>query len=278
MERTFFESDRELIKERIKSLFDQNVRGKSPHKLGGNSLHDGSDGHWLQVQFGLEADNKNAPDLLGFELKTGTRGKTTFGDWSADRYLFYSHQKCEASTVTAESCVKCSNSNLSRPEFFKLFGSPNPMKNGRFSWSGEVFPKVGLFNQSGQKMNVDESGNISTVYLFEEDKRVTRNSLVPPMFQTNLVETAFWSSQTLKERLEKKFNVLGWFKCLRESNGSGPYTQLVFGKPIDFPTWINLVRSGHVYLDSGMYDGNNRPYQNWRASNSVWDSLSEELY
>ena len=72
-------------------------------------------------------------------------------------------------------------------------------------------------------------------------------------------------------KVENKFNQSGWFKCLQ--NDQGIYTSIVFGDPISYSNWIKLVRSGDVFLDSGMYDGNARNYSQWRAVNSFWNSL-----
>ena len=273
-----FDLERRLAKQRIKELFDQNVRGRDPSEYVNRLIHAGSDGHWLQVQFGLTADNKNAPDVFGFELKTGSRGKTTFGDWSADQYLFYSHLRCQNSSVAASRCKKCSNSVMDRSTFLKTFGAPNPKKQNRNSWSGTVFPKISGWNRFGQKLDVERNGSIRTLYLFEEDKRPDKNLLVPKELRSGEVTTALWLATTLKKKVENKFKVLGWVKCVRDQNGEGPYRGLLFGNPIDFDLWVSLVRTGAVFLDSGMYDGNPRPYQQWRANNSVWDSLVEERY
>ena len=75
----------------------------------------------------------------------------------------------------------------------------------------------------------------------------------------------------LRDKLEGKFNQNGWFKCKTDSNGV--YDRICFGLPITFEQWINLIKQGHVYLDSGMHEGNSRPYQSWRANNTFWDTL-----
>jgi hypothetical protein len=56
------------------------------------------------------------------------------------------------------------------------------------------------------------------------------------------------------------------------------YTNIQFGKPITFESWIDLVAEGVVFFDSGMYQGNSRPYSQWRALNDFWDSLIIETY
>jgi hypothetical protein len=270
---------REAVKQQIKQTFDLHIRGREPEFSSSESRHDGSEGHWLQRQFGLTADAKNAPDLNGFELKddTGTR-VTTFGDWSADEYIFHSHSGCLRISTKAASCKKCRNSQVSRDEFLHVFGSPNPEKNNRYSWSGSVCPEVNKFNYYGQVLSVHVDGTITADYQFSKDKRPNKNDIVPPALRRDDVVLATWHSASLRMKLENKFKVHGWFKCVQESNGRGKYVGLVFGGPIEFEDWIEQVRIGNVYLDSGMYEGNSRNYSQWRASNTFWSSLAEETY
>ena len=47
---------------------------------------------------------------------------------------------------------------------------------------------------------------------------------------------------------------------------------------MNFENWIELVKQGVVFFDSGMYVGNKRPYSQWRANNNYWDSLIVETY
>ena len=56
------------------------------------------------------------------------------------------------------------------------------------------------------------------------------------------------------------------------------YTKIVFGKTIDFDTWIQNVKKGNIFFDSGMYQGNKRPYSQWRSNNSFWDELIIDVY
>lgn len=260
----------------IKEVFDERVRGRAP-EIGAGS-HEGAEGHWLQLQFGLAADSKNAPDFHGFELKDDTSSKTTFGDWPADLYIFYSHKRCLASRLKADDCRKCSQSELTRDQFFEIFGSPTASKGGRLSWSGRVFPKVGTVNEFGQEIVVLVDGTVEIYYRYSLDQDPNKQTRVPVPLQANDVLLARWSSENLAKRLENKFNKLGWFKCIQESKGHGRYIGIQFGRPITFPTWIQFVRDRVVYLDSGMYKGNNRPYSNWRADNRLWTSLSDEFY
>ena len=78
-------SDDEL---EIVRIFSENVLGRIPDSSQSNIKHDGKEGHWLEKQMGIAHNRATEPDLLGFEMKNATGGKTTFGDWSADYYIF----------------------------------------------------------------------------------------------------------------------------------------------------------------------------------------------
>ncbi len=267
------------IKNEIKAKFDKSIRGREPILISGERRHDGWIGHWLQRQFDLEADAANAPDLNGFELKddTGT-GVTTFGDWSADEYIFFSHNNCRFDSSKAAECKKCRNSVMDRTAFLQIFGVPNIEKGNRYSWSGKVCPKVNRINEYGQILVVYDDGSINAEYFFSEDQRPNKRSIVPSGLQVEDLVLAAWCVDSLKTKLENKFNELGWVKCIRESNGRGKYVGMNFGGPIRFEDWIDQVCLGNVYLDSGMYEGNNRKYSQWRAKNTFWESLTEERY
>ncbi|MDQ7089496.1 MAG: LlaMI family restriction endonuclease [Methylococcales bacterium] len=246
-------------KEKIIELFNQNVKGKKSDISGSNSKHDGKEGHWLERQMGLSANASNSPDIYGYEMKNTTTSKTTFGDWSADKYIF-----------------KGENSTITRDEFLQIFGKPNEKKDGRFSWSGEPCPKINGYNNFGQKLDIDEIENIKAIYSYSEDKRPNKQNIVPSRFQVENLVIALWEMNSLKTKLERKFNQKGWFKC--EKNSSGEYESINFGEPINYENWLNLVRKGVVFFDSGMYQTNNRNYSQWRANNSLWDSLITSTY
>ena len=270
---------REAVKQQIKAAFDQNIRGREPKVSATKNQHDGWEGHWLQEQFGLTADAKNAPDLNGFELKDDSGvGVTTFGDWSADEYIFFSHTKCEKNKSQAATCPKCRNSKIDRTKFLRTFGTPNPAKQNRCSWSGTVCPKVNKTNQYGQILTVYPDGTIKAEYYFSKDTRPNKDSIVPRELQRDGVALATWHGASLKKKLENKFKEYGWFKCMQETKGHGKYVGMVFGGPIEFEDWIEQVRLGNVYFDSGMYESNSRKYSQWRASNQFWTSLIEETY
>lgn len=80
----------------------------------------------------------------------------------------------------------------------------------------------------------------------------------------------------LKKKLEDKFNDRGWFTC--KTDETGAYSKICFGEPMTFDNWIKLVGKGIVFFDSGMYQGNKRPYSQWRVDNGYWNSLITETF
>ena len=56
------------------------------------------------------------------------------------------------------------------------------------------------------------------------------------------------------------------------------YKKIVFGEKMNFSLWIKYLLSGDIYFDSGMYEGNLRPYSVWRSDNKFWDKLVIETY
>lgn len=252
-------STAEENKKKIVELFLKTIKGKKSDTIKSNVRHDGKEGHWLEIEMGLKLNASNSPDFLGFEMKNDTTNKTTFGDWSANYYIFTDPQY-----------------KLLRDDFLKIFGKPNEKKNGRYSWSGEPCPQIGKFNRFGQKLIVDDSSNIIAIYSYSEDKRVNKDETVPEKLRQENLTLAKWNAESIRKKLENKFNQNGWFKCLK--NSDGVYYAIVFGEPINYENWIELVRKGDVFFDSGMYQGNPRPYSQWRATNTFWASLISDRY
>ena len=270
---------RDAIKQEIKNIFNEKIRGEKPIFKGKGKKHAGWKGHWLEKQFGVVANNKNKADYKGFEIKDSTGKKTTFGDWSADEYIFFSHVKCENQPAKASVCPKCKNSQLNRDkEFLRIFGTPNPKKENRYSWSGSVFPRVGETNFYGQTLEISDDGEVKAIYSFSKDKREDKASLMPSNLKIDYVELARWRAGTLKKKVEKKFGSYGWVKGIRPDKGHGIYTAVQFGGPVNFDDWLECLRKGIIFLDSGMYETNKRKYSQWRADNSYWDERVEETY
>lgn len=246
-------------KSKIIFLFRQNVKGKNPKIASYKYYHDGQGGHWLERQMNIKANASNSPDIYGYEMKSDTTSKTTFGDWSADYYIF-----------------KDTKANINRDLFLKIFGKPNAKKNNRYSWSGEPCPNVRDCNKFGQKIIVPHNNDIEIIYNFFKDQRSNKNSIIPKNFRKRKLVLARWDYKSIKSKLENKFNKKGWFKCLQNPNGI--YVQIVFGDPINFREWIRGVKSGDIFFDSAMYQGNPRNYSQWRARNSFWDKLVTSKY
>jgi len=265
-------------KEKIIELFRKNVKGKKPNVDGTNKKHDGRYGHWLEHQFGVKSNDYNKADICGYELKNETSSKTTFGDWSANRYIFKDSEY--------RIYFKGNTNFEKREDFLKIFGKPNELKGGRCSWSGEPCPKIRCFNSFGQRLIIDANKDILAIYCYSEDKRPDKARIVPKELQQDNLILARWfgkSSPTskrqdkcLKQKLEDKFNDNGWFTC--KTDGNGIYCKICFGKPMSYEEWLNLVREGIVIFDSGMYQGNKRPYSEWRAENNFWNSMITETY
>jgi len=242
------------LKREIIRRFFVNVKGKKSDTTKFNIKHCGKEGHWLETQMGIKHNASNTPDLFGYEMKNATRSKTTFGDWSANYYIF-----------------KDNIYGINRDMFMKLFGKSNQQKQGRFSWSGEPCPKINVYNSYGQTLIVDANNNIIVLYDFQKDKRKNKDILIPKHLQKSSLILAKWKASSIKLKVERKFNNKGWFQCIKNKNGV--YTKIVFGHPLNFEHWIKGVRDGLIFLDSGMYQGNSRNYSQWRAVNSYWDRL-----
>mgnify|MGYP006124768743 CR=1 FL=1 len=67
------------VESKILTLFRENVKGRNLSAMGAATKHDGAAGHRLETLFGIKHNGDNAPDLLGYELKSDTKSKTTFG-------------------------------------------------------------------------------------------------------------------------------------------------------------------------------------------------------
>ncbi|SUP42849.1 LlaMI family restriction endonuclease [Veillonella criceti] len=279
-------------KEMLINFFRAYVKGQVPDVTGRNERHDGKEGNWLEEQFGKSPDADNHADFYGYELKNETTSKTSFGDWSANRYIY--KKSCYSHLFDGKTPTQRQDS------FCRIFGAPNPDKNNRYSWSGRPVPKINKYNSFGQILKIVEPNeswgtpfdtpirefDILAVYSFSKDMRENKDFIIPkPLQQENLI-IAHWfgleslsikrGDKCLKQKLEDKFNDMGWFTCKTDLNGK--YDRICFGAPFNYNSWLELIRRGIVFFDSGMHEGNIRPYSQWRASNQFWDSLIIETY
>ena len=246
-------------KEIIVKLFNTNVKGKKFVKDVNNN-HCGAEGHWLERQMYIKPNSENVPDKLGYEQKKDSN-KITFGDWSASRYIFN----------------KKSPYKLTRDNFFKMFGSPNPKKHNRYSWSGNVFPKYGLeYNYAGQRIRFLDNGDLVIEYSYLNDTREEKISFQEEFKTNEPIFLAFWTKSKLEKHILKKFGVKGFYIC--KKNKENVYDKICFGKKIDFEFFKTGIQNKKIILDSGMYCGNRRNYSQFRADKSLWyDLLIEEF-
>ena len=147
-------------KQTIINLFRENIKGRKADLTGYTGRHDGKEGHWLERQMGIDPNNDNEADILGFEMKKDTARITTFGDWSPDKALW-------KNDTPNPDIPKLDRDT----EFLEFFGKPNPLKNNRCSWSGEPAPVIARYNRFGQTLRVDDNDNILALYSFSKDQR-----------------------------------------------------------------------------------------------------------
>lgn len=73
-------------KSHILDLFNKNVRGVEIC-IDSNKKYCGKEGYWLETKMGVSHNDKNEPDINGYEMKKYSK-KTTLGDFSASEYMF----------------------------------------------------------------------------------------------------------------------------------------------------------------------------------------------
>ena len=252
---------------KIVELYMKNVHGKRPDTSSYTNDHDGREGHWLEHQMGVKPNASNDADLFEHEMKNTTTSKTSYGDWSADYYIFKDKEY---------DTFKDTDNRTSRDKFMKIFGQPRPSGKDGYSWSGKPIPKINEVNSFGVELVIDSSNNVVFRYLFSKDTRKNKQALVPAEFQAKDVIIARWDADSLGAKVENKFNQMGWFKCVKNSDGE--YDSIVFGDPMNYEAWLQHVANGDIFFDSGMHQGNARNYSQWRASNSFWEKLVTDRY
>lgn len=263
-------------KEQIIQIFRDKVKGKKPDVHNSNPRHDGKRGNWLERQFGVTANGRNAPDILGYELKCDTVSKTTFGDWSANEYIY---NRTDLSNVFLGL-----NKLQKRDSFLKIFGKNHINNPERYSWSGEPCPRIDCYNSFGQILEITPTKDIIALYSFSKDERKKKAVIVPVELQREDILLARWyglcsptiRQKTLKKKFEDKFNCNGWFTCKTDIEGF--YNKICFGNPLNYGDFLMLLKNGSAFFDSGMYTGNGRPYSQWRMKNQAWDNLIIETY
>jgi hypothetical protein len=247
--------------------FMSNVKGKEIDIK--NKKHCGSEGHWLETQMGINHNDNNEPDILGYEMKKNS-SKITFGDFSASEYLFSNNKEYIEKMNNWEK----NTNKITRVEFIKYFGKPNPLKKNRYSWSGSCVPKYGIWNYCGQMLLFNDNFDLCVFYSFKNDTREEKYSY--PNFIQNEIIIAIWKKNKLEEHVNRKFNKNGFFICKKINK---TYENILFGKPFDFKYFIDNIKKKNIIFDSGMYETNSRNYSHFRSSaNNFWNILITEEY
>ena len=240
-------------KQMIIDKFIKNIKGKEI--IIENSTHCGSEGHWLEIQMEISHNSNNEPDILGYEMKKNS-SKITFGDFSASEYLF---SKKKENIENINNWERNEN-KITRTEFIKYFGTPNPSKNNRYSWSGSCVPTYGTWNYCGQMLIFNDYLDLCVYYSFKNDTREEKQTY--PNFIQNKIIIAIWKKNKLEQHINKKFNKKGFFICKKINN---KYEKICFGKPFDFNYFVNNIKNKNIIFDSGMYEGNSRNYSQFRS-------------
>lgn len=255
-------TDPDTIKQFFKDTFDRKLRGKRFDK---KKTHCGSEGMWVESQFKASSDNNTHADLYGYEIKKQS-DKITFGDWSADEYIF-----------AQKDMLKNFNGNIQigKNEFIKLFGRLN-IKKKRYSWSGSVCPtKCNVWTNSGQLLVTNSSNDIFIIYSNERDNR--RGIEMPSIFiSKEFVILAYWKYDSIDSKVNKKFNNIG--TAIMKKDKLGVYTGIQFCSQIKTFHFFQELKSGIIFFDSGMYEGNSRNYSQFRAHKTFWNSITIEEY
>lgn len=289
-------------RKKIIQIYKDKVHGKKPDTSKMTKGHDGKKGHWLEDAMGSKRDASNKPDLFGYEMKTG-KSKTTFGDWGPDYFIYRDEEKFP-NLKEKKGRIKEKLQDQNKDEvFLKAFGAwRNSTDKGKdvykqkidgidyfagwenkgyYSWSGTPSPNkvTDGFNTFGQAIIVNKDKSIDIIYCYSKDTRENKTQLVPKKFQIENLRLFGWSKNWIKEKVENKFNVHGWFKCNLKK---GKFNEIFFGEPITIEKFLKWVTDGDVKFDTRMKEerpsGTNRLGNQWRASSKFWKSLSVETY
>ena len=177
--------------------------------------------------------------------------------------------------------------------FLKYFGKPNEDKKGRLSWSGSPIPKIDETNSFGMKAKISNDDSYQIFYSFSKDTREDKFKLIPKKFQKGEILIAKWDTSdeksvrakwnggrkvSFKEKWNNKWDENGWFICRKGKDKK--YNSIVFGRHQKFKFFIDNLKTGEIYFDSGMYESptNNRNYCQWRTPKSFFDALIIETY
>jgi hypothetical protein len=192
------------------------------------------------------------------------------GDFSASEYVFSEKNKRNRINTLNNWTDEI---KLSRSDFIRTFGNPNPNKNNRHSWSGKCVPTYNNWNSNGQTLTINEHYDIIIYYSYSKDTRCIKVDF-PLFLQNDNIAIAVWTYAKMKPHIDKKFNNKGFFICKKIDN---KYEKICFGRAFNFEYFIECIKNKKIIFDSGMYDGNSRNYSHFRGS-CFWDELIIEEY
>jgi len=239
-------------KQDIIKLFLSNVKGKEINLNGYNISHCGKEGHWLENQMNIKANQKNLPDINGFEMKKETNNVTTFIDKVPSKKLFM------------DILIKPKDTK-NKIKFWNMFGSKK--QSDELTLGGW---KINKYDNNGQILVIDKDNNIQVIYDYKQDKRENKDTLIDEFYKIETKIIIQWNVEDIKKTIDNKFNVKGFFIC--KKGGDNTYNKICFGNPFTFEKWIEDVKKGKIY-----YDGYSKLFGRWRgcfrANNIYWESL-----
>lgn len=258
-------------KEKIIELFNKNVKGvEIIFEEDKNNKHCGKEGHWLETKMNIKHNSKNEPDIYGYEMKKSSK-KTTLGDFSASEYAFSGKNK---RNIINSLNDWTDDIKITRSDFIKIFGNPNPDKNNRYSWSGSCIPTYDSWNKNGQILKINDTNDIIIYYSFSKDTRTTINDNIPIFLKNDDIIIAIWKSDKMKKHINNKYDQKGFFICKKIND---KYEKICFGRKFNFEYFIECMKNKKIIFDSGMYDGNTRNYSHFRGYD-FWNELIIEEY
>jgi hypothetical protein len=219
---------------------------------------------------GVVHNNHNAPDILGFEIKKKSP-KITFGDFSASEYLFTSNKYF----INDYNKWDCLDIIMNREEFIMTFGTPNPKKKNRYSWSGTCVPKYDIWNECGQILKISDNDDIYIYYSYSKDKRHIKKKFHKLLKHDNIL-IAVWLNEKIQNHINRKFSINGFLICKKKGL---LYDSICFGTPFNFDHFIKNIKEKNIIFDSGMYVGNRRNYSLFRSLyKNFWYNLIIDEY
>jgi len=271
----------------LMKIWSEKIKGKKTSEI--PMPVQGSLGHWIQEQFGQSLDADKDADWKGLEIKTG-RQKMSFGDWTPSQWMW---------DVRGKSGLH-SDVIKSQDDFVRMFGKPlteqsqrykrryeanlkvgtkayNDKKKsllGRHSWSS-TRPKIGTFNDAGSKLVVKRDDAIEVVYDYAKDLRPNKASIVHEKFHKGVITLARWDAEKMSNHINRKFGQKGWAKFVEKQ---GIYAEIHLFEPITHSTFLGWVERGIVFFDPGTYEGNPKPYCQWRMNNSDLEKLATRYF